>query len=439
MKIYNAQKNIYQEFIPIDQNEVKIYVCGPTVYNDIHIGNARPIIFFDVVHRYLTELGYNVSYVSNVTDVDDKIIKRALELDISEHELTEQTKQEYYRILADLNVLPYMAIPEVTKYMQQIIAFIVKLVELDFAYVVNGDVYFRVNKIKEYGEVSNRDLAELQAGVRIDINPNKEYDADFTLWKKTQEGVSWDSPFSKGRPGWHTECVVMIRDILGETIDIHGGGQDLKFPHHENENAQSLACNRHLANYWMHNGFINLGDEKMSKSLGNVLLVKDILDQYGANFLRLLLLQTNYRQPIVIKQEFIAHTENITQRFQAKYDKITLKAIDVKNNLHIDQINEYMENDFNTANVISYLLSLGKNDDTVEVQNAYLYAFKILGLEFKTQLEEIPVEVLELVEARKIAKHNKDFNYADDVRKKINALGYDVLDTREGVICQKIR
>jgi cysteinyl-tRNA synthetase len=356
MKIYNEVTGKIEPFKTINEKQVLMYVCGPTVYSDIHIGNARPIIFFDLVYRFLTSEGYDVKYVSNITDVDDKIINRATEQNISEEELVKINEKAFLSVLEKLNIKPFYRQPKVTEYMDGIIKFIEKLIELDFAYSINGDVYFRVEKIDDYGKISKTILQNLNIGARIESNLIKESPYDFTLWKATTVGINWDSPWSKGRPGWHTECVVMIREILGETIDIHGGGMDIKFPNHENENAQNVACGNHLANYWMHNGFINVNDEKMSKSIGNVVSANDFILKYGANAVRLLMYQTNYRQPINLTDEFIEQNNKIVTKFEKIYDTINM----VHSNVNVpsgykDKVIELLSDDFGLGNVISYL------------------------------------------------------------------------------------
>lgn len=442
MQIYNSLNDQLEEFNPIDQQKINMYVCGPTVYSDIHIGNARPIIFFDVVARFFKSLNYQVNFVSNITDVDDKIIKRAKELNISELELVKDNINRFDKVLADLNIDKYSEQPRVTKYMPKIIDFIGELIELDYAYLVDGDVYFRVNKIKEYGCLSNRVLEDLEAGSRIEVNNKKENPFDFTLWKKTENGINWDSPFSKGRPGWHTECVVMIRSIFNDkTIDIHGGGSDLKFPHHENEMAQSCACGSKLANYWMHNGFINIDNTKMSKSIGNVINAQSFVDEYGTNVFRLVMLQTNYRQPINLTSEFITQTQNINDKFTkfAKRNNLEINNdISYVENELIFKAKSIMENDFSTANLITLMLNEMKNN-TPDVHELFKYVCSIFGLKYENDAElEIPKEITLLIKERTEAKKNRDFTRADEIRQEILALGYEIKDTREGVTCQKI-
>ncbi|MGL5021253.1 MAG: cysteine--tRNA ligase, partial [Mycoplasmatales bacterium] len=405
MKIYNEKTNKIESFETIKKKEVNMYVCGPTVYSDIHIGNARPIIFFDLVYRFLSSIGYDVTYVSNITDVDDKIINKAIEKNISEQELVDINCDAFRSVLERLNISPYYKQPKVTEYMNEIIEFIEKLIKLDFAYVIKGDVYFKVDKVKEYGVISKTVLKNLQIGSRIEANLDKQSPFDFTLWKETCVGVSWDSPWSKGRPGWHTECVVMIREIFGNQIDIHGGGMDLKFPHHENENAQSSACGSELAKYWMHNGFININDTKMSKSIGNVMNLKDMLDLHGPNVVRLMMFQTNYRQPINMNEDFIEQTKKIVARFFNVYVIIKERYQKEKNyNDFKGKIIELLEDDFNVSNVITLLLELSRGDITSQKAQAFFYAFEILGLEFEVEDEAIPNSINLLIEKRNLAK-----------------------------------
>lgn len=307
MKLYNSMNQKIEEFTPIHANKVHMYVCGPTVYNYPHIGNVRPIIVFDLLKRVFEAIGYDVKLVSNYTDVDDKIIKRAKECGVSETEITEKFIKAYNEDRVALHAYMPDASPRVTETMDAIIAFIAVLVQQGNAYAVDGDVYFRVNSAKDYGQLSNQQMEDLLVGARIDENNKKENPLDFTLWKKTEEGIRWDSPWSKGRPGWHTECVVMIQQAFHEhRIDIHGGGLDLKFPHHENEIAQSrVAYGTPIANYWMHNGMVNIEGEKMSKSLGNVIWAKDLITQISGRVLRWLMLSTHYRSPLNISEEAI--------------------------------------------------------------------------------------------------------------------------------------
>ncbi len=430
MRIYNEQTKQVEEFKPLVKNQVKMYVCGPTVYNHIHIGNARPIIFFDFVKRVFELNGYDVMYVSNITDVDDKIINQAKVDHTTEKELVKKNLEQFSEILNKLDV-KYTKQPLVTQTMDQIIEFIKLLVNNNHAYVVDGDVYFDITSIDDYGMISNLKIEDNKQDTRIESNDKKKNPNDFTLWKKTDDGIKWESPWSKGRPGWHTECVVMIRDILGDKIDIHGGGIDLQFPHHENENAQSLACGDHLANYWMHNGFININNEKMSKSIGNVMLAKAFINNYGQNVLRLVMFQSNYRQPININDEFINSCIRLNDKLNNYYQKVNTNAID----FNLGKIKKIVNNDFDTPNLITYLLQVIKTDemDNQVIFNTIIY---LLGLSFnKEELKEIPNEVLELLELRNKYKQEKDYQKADEVRDQINNLGYEIKDTREGSIC----
>ncbi|KAB6100989.1 cysteine--tRNA ligase, partial [Bacteroides xylanisolvens] len=336
MLIYNTYTREKEEFRPIEENKVRMYICGPTVYNYIHIGNARPVLFFDLVHRYFKYLGYEVEFVSNVTDVDDKIINRAIEEGVTEAQISEKYLNYFLECNKALNALPLTAMPKVTESMDSMIEFINQLVERDFAYAVDGDVYFRIDKVREYGQLSGKKIDELEVGARIAEDSKKENPLDFVLWKKTDKGITWDSPWGAGRPGWHTECVVMINNQFHGKIDIHGGGTDLQFPHHENEIAQSLCMYEHnIANYWMHVGRLGLNNEKMSKSIGNVINVKDLIEQIDANAFRLFMLSVHYRQPINYTEENIQLAVKEWQKVKSTYDQLHLKldlagALDVE-------------------------------------------------------------------------------------------------------------
>ncbi len=442
MKIFNSYTNQIEEFISIHPRKVNMYVCGPTVYNYIHIGNARPVVFFDTVRRYLESLGYDVKFVSNFTDVDDKIIQKAIE----ENETELVISQKYINaFLDDLNALncntDYLQ-PKVTEYMKQIIEFIEDLIKNDFAYDVDGDVYFRVDKIKDYGKLSNRNIDDLISGSRVDINPKKESPLDFTLWKKTEVGINFDSPFSNGRPGWHTECVSMIDNIFHEQIDIHGGGMDLQFPHHENEIAQSKALHNHsLARYWMHNGRLSFKDEKMSKSLGNVVFVKDITDKMP---LRYFLLSTHYRSPLNYDEESFSMYVKEWQKLEMAVKSLFLK-LDLEKQYNdlieiaspeilkeIDNFNLAMSDDFNTANAITSIQSLIKtiNQSLRQKTNynhlnqqlkAIMYMANILGL--KIQLIPMNSEDRNLYEQWQSARSSKNFSLADELRLKLSQRG----------------
>ena len=428
MKIYNERTKKIEDF-KSENNNIKMYVCGPTVYDDIHIGNARPLIFFDFVSTLLKKNGYNVMYVSNITDIDDKIINRALLEHNTEEKIIEKYKKEYLFLLEKMNI-KFDVQPCVTEYIDEIINFINKLIETGYAYEKEGSVYLEVQKIKRYGELSN---------LKFDCcyNGSDEFDKknerDFALWKKTTKGLNWDSPWSKGRPGWHTECVVFINEIFGKEITIHGGGIDLQFPHHENENAQSLALGNELSKYWMHNGFVNINNEKMSKSLGNMIKTKDFIQEYGVNVLKLLMYQVNYRQPIDINEKTINDIKKLEQKIISFYKNNGLKKTNYKNSKALEIAN----NDFDTANLITYLYEILKNNNEENIQE-FSNIIELFNLELNDLEEEIPNEIKTLIKKRNQYKKNKDYISADQIRKEIEEKGYQIKDTREGTICQKI-
>ena len=359
IKVFNSLSNSVEALKPIKEKEVSIYCCGPTVYGDAHVGNIRPVIVFDTLRRFLSFLGYDVKLVSNFTDVDDKIINKALQEGVSEQVITDRYIAAYKDVLAKLNVEPHYLNPRVTEYMPQIIKYIEELVKLGAAYEADGDVFFRISAIKDYGELSNMKVDDLVVGARIEENSKKESPLDFTLWKKTDVGIQWDSPWGKGRPGWHTECCVMINSIFGGQIDIHGGGFDLKFPHHENEIAQAKAHDHNkIANVWMHNGFVNFGDEKMSKSLGNVVLAKDAIAKYGGNVMRWLILSTHYRAPVSFTEETVQSCANELSRIQKAYNQLSvqiqLEHGDLNSkNIEVSDFVSAMADDLNTSNAIA--------------------------------------------------------------------------------------
>ena len=322
IKLFNSLTNKIETFKPLRENEVSIYCCGPTVYGDAHVGNIRPVIVFDTLRRFFERVGYDVKLVSNFTDVDDKIIKKAIEEGVTETVITDRYIAAYKDVLEKLNVKPHYKNPRVTEYMGFIISYIQDLIDKGAAYEINGDVFFRISSINDYGELSNIKVDDLVVGARIEENSKKESPLDFVLWKKTDEGIKWQSPWGLGRPGWHTECCVMINSIFGGKIDIHGGGFDLKFPHHENEIAQAKVHDHSkIANIWMHNGFVNFGNEKMSKSLGNVVLAKDAIAKYGGNVMRLLILSTHYRAPVSFTEETVLSSKNELDKIQKLYNQ----------------------------------------------------------------------------------------------------------------------
>ena len=438
MKLYNSYSLQVEQFKPIKEGEVSMYVCGPTVYNHAHIGNARPIVVFDTLRRVLEACGYKVTYVSNFTDVDDKIINKAIEEGSDENTVANTYIDAYNAVRNQLNVVPLDATPRVTRTMDEIIDFIAKLVEQGAAYEVNGDVYFSVDADSKYGELSHQRVDELQVGARIEENTQKKNPLDFALWKKTDKGIQWNSPWGRGRPGWHTECVVMIGQQFGQgMIDIHGGGKDLKFPHHENEVAQSEIVNHHhLANYWIHNGMLAFDGEKMSKSLGNVRLAKDVIGQLGANLTRYFLLSVRYRDVLNFTDEAIAAA-------RSELDKIiqVLKQVEVKSQLgqlslgegyNVDRYNEFMEameDDLNTPNAYTVMIDVVKqlnqalrsraidSDIVSKDYNALRMMLDVLGI--KVEKMELSEDDKQLYQKWMDAKSAKDFATADSLREEL--------------------
>ena len=446
IKIYNSLTNKLEEFKPIKEGEVSMYVCGPTVYNNLHIGNSRPVIFFDTVARFFKFLGYKVTFVSNFTDIDDKIIKKAISENVSESEISERYIKVVYNVYRKLNCLPHDYNPKVTENMDSIIDFINRMVLNGGAYVADGDVYFDVAKVKEYGVLSGQTVENLLNGVRIENNDKKHNSIDFTLWKQTTDGVKWNSPWGEGRPGWHTECVVMIDNIFKGMIDIHGGGNDLKFPHHDNEIAQSICVNNHkIANFWIHNGRVDLAGEKMSKSLGNVLWVDEMLDRVPTPIYRLMMLNVPYRQLLNYKEELITQSTNdfekIKRPYISCYRKLELAdKLSLDNDYYVDftvpeindivnEFKEYMSNDFNTANSITAIFKMTKlinnylreREVRYDVLKESLQALKsmlwVLGI--NVDVKPLSEEEKQLVIQWNNAKAIKDFETADKIRTEI--------------------
>ena len=434
MKFYSTLSGKIEEFKPINEGVINMYVCGPTVYSYAHVGNMCPVIIFDMVYRYFKYLGYKVNYASNFTDVDDKIIKAAAEAGVTEKELTDKYIKIYLEDVKALNCLDIDYRPRVTETMDEIIAFIQELLDKGAAYQAGDDVYFRVNSDKDYGELSGQVVDELDYGNRIDVDDNKENPYDFVLWKKTKEGITWDSPFGKGRPGWHTECVVMIHKLFGDCIDIHGGGVDLKFPHHENEIAQAKAAwGTKLANYWMHNGHVMINGVKMSKSLGNFITAHELLEKYPANVIRLSILKTSYRLPFDFTEALFKECMTINDKV---YNALKQANLEIQiNNLEVgklkedSKINEIMDEDFNTSNLITYLLDLIKElnaklrnkEDIVDTYDKILLINYILGLEY--DLVSLDDEAKSLYKEWLEYRNNKDFENADKLRTKLTELG----------------
>ena len=435
IKFYNSLSNSLEDFVTQEDKKVSMYVCGPTVYNYPHIGNMRPVVVFDTLRRFLTYVGYDVTYVSNYTDVDDKVIKAAKQEGKSEKELTDFYIAEFEKTLKGLGSQVPNITPRVTEYMDKIIAYVDNLVKIGAAYEVNGDVYFRVEKIKDYGALSGINVDDLRVGARVEENTQKESPLDFALWKKTSEGIQWDSPWGKGRPGWHTECCVMIDTIFPRHyIDIHGGGYDLKFPHHENEIAQSEATHGNkIAKTWMHNAFINFGNEKMSKSLGNVVYAKDMIAQYGGPVTRLVILNAHYRQPVNFTEETVKEAQQEIQRMQMAYKQAALKLqansvdLDKGKPLFIDKFLEALANDLNTANALAELYNLLK-DINQQIRNRET-DYDLLNNQFKTLTDMFYVlgldinyvkfddSISQLYKDYLLSKENKDFAKSDDIRK----------------------
>lgn len=433
MKIFNTLTNKLEEFKPITEGVVNMYVCGPTVYNYAHIGNMYPVIVFDMVYRYFKYSGYKVNYASNFTDVDDKIINAALELSVTEKEITDKFIEAYLNDLKNLNCESIDYRPRVTETMDSIINFISLLLDKGYAYKSGDDVYFRVSKIENYGCLSKQQLEALDYGKRIDVSNNKENPYDFVLWKKTDKGIVWDAPFGTGRPGWHTECVVMINDIFKGKIDIHGGGVDLKFPHHENEMAQSVAAWDHnLANYWMHNGHIMVEGEKMSKSLNNFILAKDLRKEYEGNVIRLAFLKNQYRAPLDLTktafQECVTINDKVINVLKQANINIQLNGIEVGNIEKDEKINEIMDNDFNTPNLITYLLDLVKelnialrnNTEISQIYDKINLVNYILGLEY--DLKKLNEEEKDIYRNWLDARNNKNYELADSYREQLMKL-----------------
>ena len=439
MKItfYNSLTNSLETFIPRHEGKVSMYVCGPTVYNYPHIGNMRPVVVFDTLRRFLTYVGYEVTYVSNFTDVDDKIIKAAQNEGKSEKELTEFYIKEFKNVTRLIGSDIPTITPKVTEYIQKIIDYVAKLVELGAAYVVDGDVYFRVSKIKDYGALSGINTEDLIAGARVEENSKKESPLDFALWKTTDVGINWESPWGRGRPGWHTECCVMIDTIFPEHfIDIHGGGYDLKFPHHENEIAQAEAMHGNkIANYWMHNAFINFGNEKMSKSLGNVIYAKDMINQYGGPVTRLVILSAHYRQPVNFTEDTVKAATQEVNKMQMAYKQMALKlqtsGVDLSKGkpVYIEKFIASLADDLNTANALAELYNVLKDANQIirskdadldklnDLFKTLTDMFYVLGLDIKyVKMNE---ENKKLYQDYLNAKTMQNYDESDRIRKQL--------------------
>lgn len=459
MKLYNTLTRTKEEFVPIEEGKVKMYVCGPTVYNYIHIGNARPFIIFDTLRRYLEYRGYDVTFVQNFTDVDDKIIKRGHEEQISPEEVANKYINEYFVDADGLGIKRASVHPRVTDNINEIIAFVKELEDKGYAYEVNGDVYFDTKKFEGYGKLSKQNQDDLEAGARIEVNSQKRHPMDFVLWKSKKEGEpGWQSPWGEGRPGWHIECSVMSNRYLGETIDIHAGGQDLAFPHHENEIAQSEArSGKTFSNYWVHNGYININNEKMSKSKGNFFTVRDISKSYDLEIVRFFMLSSHYRNPVNFSDELLSQSKaglerlyNAKERTEFIISNLQESSITEEEKSLVEELNSYrtkfinaMEDDINTADAISSIFELSRFINTnVNEKSSLEFAKKcldefneltsVLNIVNKKQDDILDEEIENLIQKRVEAKKNKDFKLADDIRQELLEKGIILEDTRQG-------
>ena len=461
MKLFNSLTNKKEEFVPIKEGEVSIYVCGPTVYNYIHIGNSRPMIVYDTLRRYLLYIGYDVKFVSNFTDIDDKIINRAKEENVPFTDITKKYIDAYLEDSYGLNLFESHTIhPKATECINEMIEFVKVLEEKGIAYNVDGNVYFDITKAKDYGKLSKKNIDDLRAGARIDISDEKKNPLDFALWKKRKDETepAWESPWGIGRPGWHLECSVMAKKYLGDTIDIHAGGEDLQFPHHENEIAQSECCNgKVFANYWMHNGMINIDNVKMSKSKGNFFTIKDIQKEYDLEVIRLWILSTHYRNPLNFSREVMEQTKNGLERMyngkehlerlleicEEKEDEDISKLVELKK-----EFLDCMDDDLNTADAISKVYELIRYTNTFD-ENTDLKVVKgavkllsdfasVLGLLYKEEDDNLDEKVEKLIKEREEARKNKDFKRADEIRDALKEMNIELKDTRNGVVWKRV-
>lgn len=457
IQLYNTLTRKKETFVPLEEGKVKMYVCGPTVYNYIHIGNARPAIVFDTVRRYLEYRGYDVKYVSNFTDVDDKLIRAANQLGEDVPAIADKFINAYFEDVSALGCQKADVHPRVMENMDIIIDFISQLIEKGYAYESAGDVYFRTRKFDHYGKLSHQSIDDLQIGARIEVGDRKQDDLDFALWKAAKEGeIFWESPWGLGRPGWHIECSAMAKKYLGETIDIHAGGQDLTFPHHENEIAQSEALSGKLfSRYWMHNGYINIDNEKMSKSLGNFVLVHDIIKKHNPQVLRFFMLSVHYRNPINYSEDLLESTKAAFERLTTSYQNLLHRkeaSTDLTNNNQEwlekiarsqEQFIEAMDDDFNTAKAISVLFDLSKlanyylleKNTAVAVIDAFTKQFEalfhVLGLKLEKE-EMLDEEIDALIEKRIQARKDRNFQLSDQIRDQLKEMNIILEDTPQG-------
>ncbi len=461
MKIYNTQTRQKEEFKPVEPGKVKLYACGPTVYNYFHIGNARTFMFFDVVRRYLEYAGYEVTFVQNITDIDDKIINQSITENVPASDVAERYTKAFFEDTAKLGLRPTTYAPKATEYIGKMIGFIRELEKNGFAYEADGDVYFSVDKLDNYGSLSGKNIDDQMVGARIQENKQKKNPLDFTLWKRSKPGEpTWNSPWGEGRPGWHTECVVMSRDLLGETFDIHGGAIDLVFPHHENEQAQAYAQNgKPLANYWMHGGFLNMSGEKMSKSLGNFFTTRDVLEKFDPEVVRLFFLSKHYRSPIDYSPELLEESKSGVANF---YDALEfIDFLKIQNpggkfgkyaQKYYDEFKEAMDDDFNTAKAIAILFELTRKIKSLEIpsdiRNEYAHALVEIGsvlgffsdLEKKLAKDDLSGKLVEMmIEYRVLFKKEKNYTMADRIRNDLADIGIELLDTKDGTIWKSKR
>ena len=462
MKIYNTLTRQKEEFVPVHPGKVGMYVCGPTVYNYIHIGNARPMIIFDTVRRYFEYKGYEVNYVSNFTDVDDKIIKKANEEGVTATEIAERYIKECKQDMEALNIKPATHQPRATEEIGGMIKMIQTLIKKGHAYEVDGTVYFKTRSFKDYGKLSKKNIDDLEAGhreIKVTGEEGKEDPLDFVLWKPKKEGeIAWDSPWGEGRPGWHIECSEMSKKYIGDTIDIHAGGEDLIFPHHENEIAQSEACNgEKFANYWMHNGFLNINNKKMSKSAGNFFTVREIGEKYPLQVIRFFMLSAHYRTPLNFSDTLVESAKtgldriltaiDLCREMAAKEETGSLSKEETEHFANIEvlvkKFEDAMEDDFNTADVVSAIFEIVRESNSTVKDFSADYAKKILkvledlcsvlGIETTKEEEILDEEIEKLIEERQAARKNKDFARADEIRDQLLEQGIVLKDTREGV------
>ena len=464
MKLYNTLTRKKDEFKPITPKKVKMYVCGPTVYNYFHIGNGRTFIVFDTIRRYFQYRGYEVEFIQNFTDIDDKMINKAKDEETTVKEIGDKYIKEYYKDADALNIKRATVNPRATEYIQDIINFVERLIEKDFAYEIDGDVYFSTKKFDSYGKLSGQNLQDLQAGARVNVDERKKDPMDFAIWKTQKPGEpAWKSPWGMGRPGWHIECSCMVKKLLGDTIDIHAGGMDLSFPHHENEIAQSEALTgKPFANYWLHSAFVNINNQKMSKSLNNFFTAREILEEYDADVVRFLMLSAHYRIQVNFSKELLDSAKasmerlyNTVGNLENLLDEITKQNMNNEEEKYLNSLDKYrdkyiekMDDDFNTADAISVLFELSKDVNTnitissskelvTKALNLIRELGEPLGILQKTTKTSLEDEIEALIQERQNARKNKDFALSDKIRDDLKARGIVLEDTSQGVRWKK--